>query len=77
MDPNNQAYKIGAIFGGLVIGSLMGFIPLKMGERRGDETVGKVGFAACILGGFISGLLGAGSMAIGFAIAILVGGRKG
>ena len=81
MDPNKQAYQngvwFGMLFGGLLIGSLIGLIPLKFGSSRGDDVVGKVGFFACIVGGFISGILGAFSMAIGFVIAILVGGRKG
>jgi hypothetical protein len=76
-DPNAQAYQIGAIVGSLMIGALIGAIPLSLGRKREDQVVGTVGFVACMAGGYISGILGAGSMAVGFVIAILLGGRKG
>jgi hypothetical protein len=77
VDQNAGAYQIGAIVGALMIGAIIGAIPLTFGRKREDEVVGTVGFVACMAGGFISGILGAGSMAVGFVIAILLGGRRG
>jgi hypothetical protein len=81
MDPQNQAAyemgaRVGAIFGALLVGAIVGCIPRYRGRSREDHVVGNIGFVACMVGAFFSGILGAGSMAIGFVIAILVGGRR-
>ena len=60
-----------------MMGAVIGLIPLLMGRSRDDSVVGSVGFFASMVGGFFAGILGAGSMAVGFVIAILVGGRRG
>jgi hypothetical protein len=81
MDPNvpvNQtsAYLVGAVIGSLFVGALVGCIPWYLGKAREDRVVGGIGLVACMAGAFFAGILGAGSMAVGFVIAILVGGRR-
>lgn len=44
--------------GGLLIGALLGLIPLGMGFRYGKLQPGVVGFVACLLSGFACGFIG-------------------
>jgi hypothetical protein len=81
MNPENQAayemgVRVGAVFGSLLLGAIVGCIPKYLGKSREDHVVGNVGLVACMAGAVVAGILGAFSMAIGFAIAILVGPRR-
>ena len=81
MNPENQAAyemgaRVGAVFGSLLVGALVDCIPKYFGRSREDHVVGNIGLVACMAGAFFAGILGAFSMAIGFVIAILVGGRR-
>jgi len=78
---DSTAYKVGfafgAIVGALVVGALLGLIPLVLGQQLKQTTLGRSGFLACVVAGLILGAIAALPTCIGFCIAIWVRSRKG
>jgi hypothetical protein len=62
-----SAYDAGALFGILAVGLILGLFILQYGRKRGQEALGWGGFAACLAGAFVAGLLAAGPLALLFA----------
>ena len=67
----DAAYFIGVIFGALFAGGIIGLIPLILGINKGQKQLGIIGFACCIGGSFILGLLLSIPIAIVFTVIIL------
>ena len=63
-------YWFGVIFGALVVGMICGLLPWFLGRRRGHPGVAAAGMLACVVGGFLFGLIGAVPTALVFAIVI-------
>lgn len=81
MNPKAQAAtelgrQVGMVIVALAVGGVVGLIPFFMDRSRDDKIVGTVGLFASMIGGIFAEIFGAGSMAIGFVIAILVGGPR-
>ena len=57
MSSYDAAYLIGSIIGALLVGFVFGLVPLICGliKKRVGLAIG--GFAACLVGGFILGLI--------------------
>lgn len=60
-----------ATTGGLIIGAVLGLLPLGIGLRYGKIRPGVLGFIACLLSGFACGFLGGVPIAI-LAISVVV-----
>ena len=67
----DAAYFVGVILGALFAGAIIGLIPLILGINKGQKQLGIIGFACCIGGSFILGLLLAIPIAIVFTVIIL------
>ena len=52
-----EAYVIGIIVGSLLGGALVGLIPLICGLKKKKKGLAIGGFFACMLGGFIRGIV--------------------
>lgn len=70
-NPNNIAYTIGAFIGGAIAGALCGLAPLLVGNSRGQQQLGLIGFISCVVAGLLLGLLLAVPVALVFTIVIL------
>lgn len=57
-------YAIGALYGSLIIGTLCGMLPMIAGLMTGNRSYAFGGLVACILAGFILGVIGALPVAI-------------
>ena len=64
IDYNSEAYRVGALFGSVTAGLLCGLIPLGFASRRGRPLLGLAGMIACIVSGYLGGLLLAGAVAL-------------
>jgi hypothetical protein len=62
-----SAYETGALFGSLAVGFILGLFIFHYGRKREQEALGWSGFAACLAGAFVAGLLAAGPVALLFA----------
>lgn len=71
-----QTNYIAVVFGALVGGAIIGLIPFLVGKYNGNQNLGLIGLAACVVGNFIAGLLLSIPIAIGFTVAILVTKNK-
>jgi membrane protein implicated in regulation of membrane protease activity len=58
------------IIGAILVGIVCGLIPLVFGLVRGETALAWCGFAACILGGFLLGIILALPIAIVFTVLI-------
>jgi hypothetical protein len=74
MPPPNQqqAFLIGALIGGFIVGVLCGLVPLIVGIVKKRPVLGVVGFVSCVPCGLLLGLLLAGPVAAVFTIIIAV-----
>jgi hypothetical protein len=63
-------YWFGVVFGSLVVGMICGLVPWYFGRRRERPGVGSAGMLACVVMGFLLGLLGAVPTALAFTIVI-------
>ena len=72
----DTAAAVGAIVGSLVAGALVGLIPLIIGLKKGKKGLAFGGFAACIVGSLIAGLLLNIPMCVLFTILIFVLDKK-
>jgi hypothetical protein len=77
MDEFATAYPIVWFLGGtLGIGLLCGAIPLVVGARTKQVSLGLYAFFACLLGGFIAGALFAVPIALAFTVALVLKSKK-
>ncbi|WP_042256488.1 hypothetical protein [Butyrivibrio proteoclasticus] len=53
----SSAYAIGAVFGSIMMGFILGAAPLIMGIKKKQVGLGVGGFVACIIASFILGLI--------------------
>ena len=61
-----SAYQTGTLIGMITVGLLLGGFTLQQGRKLGQEALGWGGFAACVAGAFVAGILVAGPMALLF-----------
>jgi Na+/proline symporter len=61
-----SAYQTGTLIGMIAVGLLLGGFTLQQGKKLGQEALGWGGFAACVAGAFVAGLLVSGPMALLF-----------
>lgn len=66
------AYLLGAIIGSLISGALVGLIPLFLGKKFNKVKLGQIGFAGCLLGSFLAGLLLSIPICIIFSAIIII-----
>ena len=66
------AFLVGVVIGSLVMGALVGLIPLIVGLKKQAKGLAIAGFVACIVANFILGLLLSLPVAIVFLIIIIV-----
>ena len=57
------------VAGGMIAGTLVGLIPLAIAKARGDSRFGQTAMAWCVFAGAALGIILAGPVAAGFAIA--------
>jgi len=50
-------FGIGLVIGSLVTGALVGLVPLLLGRKLAQPKLGVAGFAVCVLGSLVGGLL--------------------
>jgi ABC-type Mn2+/Zn2+ transport system permease subunit len=67
---HQAGYWFGVVFGALMVGMLCGLLPWFLGRWRGHPGVAAAGMLACVVGGFLFGLIGAVPTAVVFAIVI-------
>lgn len=72
----DTAAVVGAIVGSLVAGALLGLIPLIIGLKKGKKGLAFGGFAACIVGSLLAGLILNIPMCALFTILIFVLDKK-
>lgn len=65
-------FMIGAIFGGLISGCLIGLIPFLIGLKREQKRLGIIAITTCSVAGVLLGALLAIPIAVGFSVVILV-----
>jgi hypothetical protein len=70
------AFGFGAVAGSLIVGVLLGLIPLVLGRYLGQTKLGQLGFLISVVAGFIAGILGAVPVALGFSSTIFVRWRR-
>jgi fructose-specific phosphotransferase system IIC component len=70
------AFVVGMVAGSLLVGVLLGLIPLILGRYLGQTRLGQLGFLISVVAGFIAGILGALPVAVGFAGTIFVRWRR-
>lgn len=76
MDTYEMAFSIGLVVGAVVMGALVGLIPLILGMKRGKTGLGVAGIISCIVGNFILGIFLSIPICIIFVVVILVLTRK-
>ena len=69
-------FSIGAVVGSLLVGVLLGLVPLILGQYVGEAKFGRLGFLLSVVAGFIAGAIGAVPVSIGFAVAIILRWRR-
>jgi len=65
------AYLIGAIVGAIIMGGIVGAIPLILGLRRERKNLAIMGFISCIVGSLILDLFLSVPLCIIFVLLIL------
>lgn len=66
----DNSFYAGVIWGSLIIGGLCGLLPLLVGTARKKKGLAVGGFTACVIMGFISGIVAALPVAIIFTVII-------
>ena len=72
MEQQQGFYYVGLLIGGLIAGALCGAAPLIIGFVRENRKLGFIGFACCIVGGLVLGLILAIPLAIFFSVGIVL-----
>lgn len=72
----NTGYAIGLILGSLLTGALFGLGPLITGNIKQQKSLGIAGFFACLVSGFILGIILALPVCIIFIVLIMVKSKK-
>jgi hypothetical protein len=70
------SFAIGAVGGALLVGVLLGLIPLVLGRYLGQTRLGQLGFLMSVAAGFLAGVIGAVPVALGFATTIYARWRR-
>lgn len=73
---NSAAYYIGVVVGALAVGAILGIAPLIVGLKKDKKGLAIGGFVACIVAGFVAGILLALPVCIGFVVAIILVSKK-
>lgn len=63
-------FGFGAVAGSLLVGALLGLIPLVLGQSVGHVKLGRVGFLWTVTAAFVGGIFLALPTTLGFVIAI-------
>ena len=66
----------GAVLGSLLVGSLLGLIPLVAGQVTSQVRVGRVAFLTTVGAAFLAGALLALPCCLGFTLKIYLGWRR-
>jgi hypothetical protein len=69
-------FVFGAIGGALIVGALLGLIPLVLGQYLKESKLGRVGFLASVVASFVAGVFGGVPVSLGFVVAILMRWRR-
>jgi hypothetical protein len=69
-------FAFGAISASLMVGALLGLIPLILGQSIAQVRLGRVGFFATLGAGFVGGILLALPVSLGFSIALIIRWRR-
>jgi uncharacterized membrane protein len=69
-------WVFGVVGGGLAVGTVLGLIPLILGQSIAQVKLGRVGFFCTLGGGFIGGVFLALPVALGFVVALAVRWRR-
>ena len=69
-------FGFGAIAGSLVVGALLGLIPLVLGQSIEQVKLGRVGFLCTVVAAFVGGVFLAVPTTLGFVIAITLRWRR-
>lgn len=64
------------IFGALMMGAILGFIPGFIGYKKGKQGLAIGGFIACVVGSFLMGLFLSVPMCIIFTVIILISSKR-
>jgi hypothetical protein len=70
-------FVFGAIGASLMVGALLGLIPLVLGKHLDQPKLGRVGFLASVAGGFLAGVFGALPVSLAFVVTIFVRWKRG
>ena len=65
-------FGVGAVAGSLIIGALLGLIPLVLGQFLAQVRLGRVAFLVTVVSGFVGGIFLALPSSIGFVVAVLI-----
>lgn len=69
-------FGVGAVAGSLMVGALLGLIPLVLGRHLGHAKLGRIAFLVSVLSGFVAGIFGALPVALGFTGTIFLKWRR-
>jgi hypothetical protein len=69
-------FGFGAVAGSLLVGSLLGLIPLVLGQVVGQARLGRIGFLTAVVAGLLGGALLALPASLGFVVTILIRWRR-
>ena len=69
--PSASPLEVSSAMRGLVLGGVVGLIPLLLGFTLRQTALGLVGLLFCAFAGFLTGLLGPIVVSIGFVIGII------
>lgn len=73
---DHQTFIIAQILGALLVGALIGAVPLIMGLIKGQNKLAIGGFIACLIGSFVAGFFLSIPLCILFVILIACADRK-
>jgi MFS family permease len=69
---DDSAYTFGLLVGAIFSGVICGLWPLSAGAKKGLPVIGIIGFAACVVSGFVLGCILALPTALFFRLLISV-----
>lgn len=75
MKSQDGAYWTGVLIGGGLAGAACGLFPLLAGRALGRTNLGQWGMGVCVLAGLVGGVIGAGPVAVLFALVIALLGQ--
>jgi hypothetical protein len=70
-------FVFGAIGASLMVGALLGLLPLVLGKHLDQPKLGRIGFLASVAGGFLAGVFGALPLSLAFVVTIFGRWRRG